>query len=232
VESAILAENWLAAYAASQLMALDRSPTEIVKNYYVVAVNLFITDEREKALTLLDQLIAARPVEESREQIIQVADRLLEERLFQPAYRLYRHAAVNANDIDGKHHVLRCAYLCLELGDPEGCERFLIEAKAIDAEDAESRGTEQLIFGVKAFQAGDMNLALNHLAHGMAQVSSTSCLKQIGLYFNFLGYSNLENTEIAQNILDEMSLLFPQGAYSEALAAELEPESTTVNESL
>jgi hypothetical protein len=77
-----------------------------------------------------------------------------------------------------------------------------------------------------------MNLALNHLAHGMAQVSSTSCLKQIGLYFNFLGYSNLENTEIAQNILDEMSLLFPQGAYSEALAAELEPESTTVNESL
>ena len=232
LKTTIQAEDWLSAYEMSQKMALDSSHAGIVKHYYTVAVNLFIAGEREKALKLLDQLIAARPVEESREQTIQVAERLLEERLFEPSYRLYRHAALDAADLEGKHHVLRCAYLCLELNDPEGAARYLEQAKAIEADDAQSRGAAQLVLGVEAFQNKQLNVALKHIGHALAEVAPDSSLKQVGLYFNFLSYTNLENTEIAQNILDEMSLLFPHGAYTGILAGEPEPESTTSNESL
>ena len=228
-------ENWLAAYEMSQKMALDHSHAEIVKNYYTVAVNLFITGERDKALKLLDQLIAARPIEESRAQTIQVAERLLEERLFEPSLRLYSHAALDADDLEGKQLILRCAYLCLELNDLEGAARFLAQAKAIEADDAESRGAEQLVLGVQAFLGGELDLALNHLGHALVEVAPDSSLKQVGLYFNFLTYTNLEKTVIAQNILDEMSLLFPKGAYTAVLAGEsstAESESTTINESL
>ncbi len=227
IQSTIDAENWLSAYEMSQKMALDNSPAEIVQNYYTVAVNLFISGEREKALKLLDQLVAARPIEESREQTIQVADRLLDERLFEPSYRLYSHAAMDANDLVGKQLVLRCAYLCLELNDPVGFERYIAQAKAIGEDDAESRGTLRLVLGVQAFQAGDQILALNHLGHALAELAPDSSFKQIGLYFNFLSYSNLSNSEIAQNILDEMSLLFPHGTYTARLVENSEkPEST------
>ena len=232
IKTAIQAEDWLSAYEMSQKMSLDSSHAEIVKHYYTVAVNLFITGEREKALKLLDQLIAARPIEESREQTIQVAERLLEERLFEPSYRLYSHAALDAADLEGKHLVLRCAYLCLELNDLPDSARYLAQAKAIEADDAESRGAAQLVLGVQAFQGGELNVALKHLGHALAEVAPDSSLKQVGLYFNFLSYTNLENTEIAQNILDEMSLLFPHGAYTTVLAGEPEAESTTSNESL
>ena len=228
-------ENWLAAYDMSQKMALDHSHAEIVKNYYTVAVNLFITGERDKALKLLDQLIAARPIEESRAQTIQVAERLLEERLFEPSLRLYSHAALDAADLEGKQLVLRCAYLCLELNDLKGAARYLAQAKAIETDDAESRGATQLVLGVQAFLGGELDLALNHLGHALVEVAPDSSLKQVGLYFNYLTYTNLEKTVIAQNILDEMSLLFPKGAYTAVLAGEsstAESESTTINESL
>jgi hypothetical protein len=235
IKTTIQAEDWLAAYEMSQKMALDHSHAAIVKHYYTVAVNLFITGEREKALKLLDQLIAARPVEESREQTIQIAERLLEERLFEPSYRLYRHASLDAADLEGKQLVLRCAYLCLELNDAPGAARYLAQAKVIEADDAESRGAAQLVLGVQAFLGGELDLALNHLGHALAEVAPDSSLKQVGLYFNFLSYTNLEKTEIAQNILDEMSLLFPKGGYTGVLAGEFSPpesESTTINESL
>ena len=235
VKSSIQAQQWLSAYEMSQKMALDRSPAVIVKNYYIVAVNLFISGEREKALKLLDQLVAARPIEETRVQTIQIAERLLDERLFEPSIRLYGPAAEGASDIKGKQLVLRCAYLCLELNDPQGAARYLAQAKAIEVDDAESRGALQLVLGVQAFQGGDPSRALNHLGHALVEVAPDSSLKQVGLYFNFLSYTNLENTEIAQNILDEMSLLFPHGAYTKVLAGEpsaTEPESTTINESL
>ncbi len=235
VKSSIQAQQWLSAYEMSQKMALDRSPAVIVKNYYIVAVNLFISGEREKALKLLDQLVAARPIEETRVQTIQIAERLLDERLFEPSIRLYGPAAEGASDIEGKQLVLRCAYLCLELNDPQGAARYLAQAKAIEADDAETRGALQLVLGVQAFQGGDPSRALNHLGHALVEVAPDSSLKQVGLYFNFLSYTNLEKTVIAQNILDEMSLLFPKGAYTAVLAGESstpEPESTTINESL
>ena len=235
VKSSIQAQQWLSAYEMSQKMALDRSPAVIVKNYYIVAVNLFISGEREKALKLLDQLVAARPIEETRVQTIQIAERLLDERLFEPSIRLYGPAAEGASDIEGKQLVLRCAYLCLELNDPQGAARYLAQAKAIEADDAETRGALQLVLGVQAFQGGDPSRALNHLGHALVEVAPDSSLKQVGLYFNFLSYTNLEKTEIAQNILDEMSLLFPLGAYTAVLAGEFSPaesESTTITESL
>ncbi len=230
IKANIEAENWLQAYETSQKMALDRSAPDVVKNYYVVAVNLFITGEREKALKLLDQLVAARPIEESREQIIQVAQRLLDERLFEPSFRLFKSAAEGADDVAGKHVVLRCAYLCLELNDSAGAERYLAQAQAIEEDDAESRGALQLVLGVQAFQSGDLNLALNHLGQALAEVAPNSGFKQIGLYFNFLSYTNLQNTEIAENILAEMRLLFPKGAYTGLLTGEPEAASSVSNE--
>jgi len=231
IKANMQAENWLAAYDMSQKMALDHSHAEIVKNYYIVAVNLFITGEREKALKLLDQLVAARPIEESREQTIQVAERLLDERLFEPSLRLYSAASEGASGSAGKQLVLRCAYLCLELNDPEGFERYMAQAKAIEGDDAESCGALQLVLGVQAFQSGNPNQALNHLGHALAEVAPDSSLKQIGLYFNFLSYTNLNNETIAQNILDEMSLLFPHGAYTKLLAVEVDVTESTNNES-
>jgi tetratricopeptide (TPR) repeat protein len=228
IKANIQSENWLAAYDMSQKMALDRSPAEIVKNYYTVAVNLFIAGERDKALKLLDQLVAARPIEESREQTIHVARRLLEERLFEPSFRLYSHAAEDASDLEGKQLVLRCAYISLELNDKEGAERYLVQAQAIDADDAESRGARQIVLGVQAFQDGDPSLALDHLGHALAEVSPDSSLKQVGLYFNFLCYSNLNDGKIAENILAEMSLLFPKGAYTKLLEDQSEP-TTSIN---
>jgi hypothetical protein len=231
IKTNIQAENWLAAYDISQKMALDRSHASIVENYYTVAVNLFISGEREKALKLLDQLVAARPIEESRVQSIQIAARLLDERLFEPSLRLYGPAAEGASDSKGKQLVLRCAYLCLELNDPEGFERYMAQAKAIKADDAESRGALQLVLGVQAFQSGNPNQALNHLGHTLAEVAPDSSLKQIGLYFNFLSYTNLNHQTIAQNILDEMSLLFPHGAYANALVDAMDVTESTNNES-
>ena len=229
IKASIKAQQWLAAYEMSQKMALDRSPAEIVKNYYTVAVNLFIEGEREKALKLLDQLVAARPIEETRVQTIQVAKRLLDERLFEPSLRLYAPSAEGASDAEGKQLALLCAYLCLELNNPEGFERYMAQAKAIEADDAGSRGALQLVLGVQAFQGGDPNLALNHLGHALVEVSLDSSVKQVGLYFNFLSYSNLNNEEIAQNILDEMSLLFPRGAYTALIAGEPETSESTNN---
>ena len=230
IKATILAEDWLAAYEMSQKMALDRSHASIVKNYYTVAVNLFISGEREKALKLLDQLVAARPIEESRVQTIQIAGRLMDERLFEPSFRLYRSAAEGATDSQGKQLVLRCAYLCLELNDPEGFERYMAQAKAIEVDDAESRGALQLALGVQAFQSGEPSRALRHLGLTLAEVSPDSSLKQAGLYYNFLSYTNLENREIAQNILDEMALLFPHGAYTRVLVGEASSATPAINE--
>lgn len=226
IKANIKSENWLQVYEMSQKMALDRSAPDIVQNYYIVAVNLFIGGEREKALKLLDQLVAARPIEESRDQTRQVAQRLLDERLFEPSYRLFSHAADGADGIEGKHLVLRCAYLCLELNDSEGAERFMAQAQAIEGDDSESRGALQLVLGVRAFQTADPDRALEHLGYALAEFTPDSSFKQIGLYFNFLSYSNLQLEEIAQSILAEMKLLFPKGAYTGLLTGEPKASSS------
>jgi hypothetical protein len=84
---------------------------------------------------------------------------------------------------------------------------------------------------VQDFQEGKPDLALNHLGHALSEVAPDSSFKQVGLYFNFLSYSSLNNNEIAQNILDEMSLLFPKGAYTSLLIDKPAPEDDSNIES-
>lgn len=229
IKAEVEMENWLGAYEISQQMALDLSPASTVQHFYKVAENLFVSGEREKALYLLDQLVAARPAEESREQTLSVAQRLLDLRLFEPSYSLFRAISEDDTGLLAKQVLLRCAYLCLELGDSGEAERYLSKANAIAEDNEETLGGLQVVLGVQAFQKGDPALCLKHLGIGLAFLLPDSNFKQIGLYFNYMSYENIkvaETTEdldpidIPQNILDEMQLLFPDGAYTAALTTQ------------
>lgn len=213
IEAVIKSKAWLKGYEMSQYMALNRSPEETVGHLYKVAENLFTVGEEDKALILIDQLIAARPGEESRKFSLNVAKRMLDMRLFKPALRLYRSIADGGTDLEKKKALLNSAYLSLELGDLENADKYLARAEVIEESDDEVLGTLYLCLGVKAFHAGDSNLALNHLGHAMAVITPNSHIKQAGLYFTYLCYDNNEQPDIAQNIFDEMDLLFPGGAY-------------------
>ncbi|MDQ8206355.1 hypothetical protein QEH52_02465 [Coraliomargarita sp. SDUM461003] len=225
IKANIEAGDWLQAYEMSQLTALDLSPAEIVKNYYTVAEHLFIEGYKDKALNLLDNLVAARPVEESRVQTVNVAQRLSNERLFEPAYRLFVHLADNATGLNRKRLSLRCAYLALELGEGAAVTGHISSALDIEEEDAAILGELELIYGVQAFKQGDSKLALKYLGHALSQAAPDSSLKLVGLYYNYLSYQQLGDLDIAQNILDEMRLLFPDAAYTHSLEKEPKLES-------
>jgi tetratricopeptide (TPR) repeat protein len=225
IKANIESENWLQAYEMSQLTALDLSPAEIVKNYYTVAEHLFIEGDKDKALKLLDELVAARPVEESRVQTVNVAQRLSDERLFEPAYRLFIHLAENATGLNRKHLSLRCAYLALELGDDAAAQNHISSALAIEEDDASILGELELVYGVQAFRQDDSNLALKRIGHALVKASPESSLKLVGLYYNYLCYMKLGEIAIAQNILDEMRLLFPDAAYTLTLEQESKLQS-------
>ncbi len=213
IEAVIESEDWLRGFEMSQNMALNRSPAETVKHLYTVAENLFMVNEQSKALTLIDQLTAARPAAEFRILGRGVAERMLDLRLFAPAQRLYVTIADATSGLERKKALYVSAYLSLELGNAEGAERLLNGAKAITATDHESSGLEYLCQGVEAFLGGDSDLALKHLGHAMVSLPTNSRLQQVGLYYIYLSYWNKEQPQIAQNILDEMSLLFPDSAY-------------------
>lgn len=235
VEAVIRSEAWVKGFEMSQYMALNRSPEETVGHLYTVAENLFAIGEEDKALVLIDQLIAARPGEESRKFSLSVAKRMLDLRLFKPALRLYRSIAEGGTDLEKKKALLNSVYLSLELGKFEEADASLAKADTIDESDDEVLGTLYLSLGVKAFHTGDTNLALNHLGHAMAVITPNSHIKQAGLYFTFLCYENNEQSDIAQNIFDEMDLLFPGGAYLALLDNETtdttydEPNTTKTN---
>lgn len=235
VEAVIRSKNWLQGYAMSQYMALNRTPEETVRHLYTVAENLFTVGEEEKALKLIDQLIAARPGEEFRVFSLNVAKRLLDLRLFEPALRLYRSIAEGGEPLEKKKALLNSSYLCLELGQYEDADAYFEKATAIEESDEEALGSKYLCLGVKAFHAGDPNLALNHLGHAMAVINPSSHIKQAGLYFTYLCYTNQELPDIAKNIVDEMDLLFPGGAYLALLENETtdttydEPNTTKTN---
>lgn len=235
IEAVIKSGAWLKGFDMSQYMALNRSPEETVAHLYTVSENLFTVGEEEKALILIDQLIAARPGEESRKFSLKVAKRMLDMRLFEPALRLYSSIAEGGDPLEKKKALLNSAYLSLELGKFEEADQYLEMAEAIDESDDEALGTLYLSLGVKAFHAGDPNLALNHLGHAMAVITPNSHIKQAGLYFTYLCYDNNEQPDIAQNIFDEMDLLFPGGAYLALIDNETtdttydEPNTTKTN---
>ena len=235
IEALIKSNNWLKGYDVSQYMALNRSPEETIRHLYTIAENLFTVGEEGKALTMIDQLIAARPGEESRLFSLKVAKRMLDKRLFEPALRLYGSVLEGGSGLEKKKALLNSAYLCLELGLYQDADQYLAKADEIKGSDSEALGTQYLCLGVKAFHSGDPNLALNHLGHAMAVISPSSHIKQAGLYFTYLCYSNREQANIAKNIFDEMDLLFPGGAYLALLDNEnidttyVEPNTTKTN---
>ncbi|CAA6691626.1 MULTISPECIES: lipopolysaccharide assembly protein LapB [unclassified Lentimonas] len=217
IEAIMDTEDWERAYDVSQYLALNRSPQKTVKHFYTVVIKLFESGEEDKSLKLIDQLIAARPSKESRKFNLIIAKRLLDIRLFKPALKLYASLLGGGSELSKKKAALNCAYLSLQLGKFEDADRYLQQAQSMEPADVESTGTEYLVLGVQSFLKGETKLSLNYLGHSMAVIQMSSHIKQAGLYFTFLCYTNLEQPEIAQNILDEMDLLFPDGAYLAAL---------------
>jgi hypothetical protein len=219
IQALIESKDWLRGYEISQYMALNRSPSETVQYLYSVAENLFLIGEQEKALTLIDQLTAARPADEFRSFGLGVAERMLDMRLFEPALRLFGKIAESTTGMELKKMLLTSAYLCLELGTNEEADQFLAKAKKLPESDDETVGIEYLCAGVKAFLRGDSDLSLNELGHAMALLPNNSKMQQVGLYYTYLSYWNKGKPEIATNILDEMGMLFPDGAYFSTLNA-------------
>lgn len=217
IEAVIDSKDWLRGYEMSQYMALNRSPAETVQHLYSVAENLFLIGEQEKALKLIDQLTASRPAEEFRALGLGVAKRMLDMRLFEPALRLFGTIAEATTGMEHKKMLLTSAYLCLELGSIEESDQFLAKAKKLADNDDETVGIEYLCAGVKAFLSGDADLSLNELGHAMALLPNNSNMQQAGLYYTYLSYWNKNKPEIATNILDEMGMLFPDGAYFSTL---------------
>ncbi|MDQ8207535.1 hypothetical protein QEH52_08445 [Coraliomargarita sp. SDUM461003] len=225
IEAVIQSEDWLRGYKMSQYMALNRSPGETVRHLYTVAEKLFTIDEQEKALRLLDQLTAARPAQELRVLGWSVAARMLDMRLFEPSRRVFQTIADATEGLRRKEALLHCSYLSLELGEPEVGEDFLKQAQFIFEENGQTVGMEDLCAGVQAFQSGETDQSLNHLSRAMAFLPATSRIQQPVLYYIYLCYWNQQKAEIAQNILDEMDLIFPDGAY----LATLNTTTTTEN---
>ena len=226
-------------------MMLDRSPAFIVRHFYTTAENLFLNGDRDRALYLLDQLVAARPIDEARGDTVMVAQRFADERLFEPSYRLFKPLLEGAKGLQGKLIALRCAYLCLELDDADQAIVHLHQAAKFKVDSDETRASQHLVYGVLELKTGTPELALNHLANALYHAGTLSNTRQVCLYFNYLSYlkldySNLERpeteeyelreleieaakrqqAEIASNILDELSLFFSDGTYTRALKNE------------
>lgn len=227
IKAIIQSKDWVRGYEMSQYMALNRSPKETVTHLYSVAEQLFLIDEQDKALKLIDQLTASRPPKEFLTLGQGVAKRMLDMRLFEPALRLYTTIASVSSGLERKEALLTCAYLNLEVGAHEDAERILMEAKAIAETGKEVVGMEYLCDGVQAFLVGNTDQALNRLGQSMAFLPTTSRMQQPSMYYTYLSYWNQEQPKIAQNILDEMDLLFPEGAYTALLV-----EKSEVSESL
>ncbi|MGJ8654758.1 MAG: hypothetical protein ACSHX8_15970 [Opitutaceae bacterium] len=229
LKAVIKSEEWTNGFDMSQYMALNRSPAETVQYLYTIAENLFLIGEHAKALKLIDQLTSARPAEEFLSLGQGVAKRMLDLRLFAPALKLYRTISEASSGLEKKKALFTCAYISLELGTTEEAQDALEEAKAIPEADPATIGMEYLCAGVMAFLGGDTTTALNNLGHSMATLPTSSAMQQPGFYYIYLSYWNTEQPEIAKNILDEMDLLFPDGAYTALLVGESKATESTIN---
>jgi tetratricopeptide (TPR) repeat protein len=207
LQSVIKINDWLAAYEISQ------SPL------YRIVEKMFVLENNDKALHLLSQLLAARPTLEFNRETTALAKRLAEQRLFGPAYELTRSSLEGASGLDARKFALRSAYLSLELEALDRAGDYIARANTFEAiDDVESKELLKLALGVQAFKAGDSRLALNHLGQALATASMRSDIKQTALYYNYYIYSQMGQKLIVENIFEEMSLLFPDGAYTNALA--------------
>jgi hypothetical protein len=109
--------------------------------------------------------------------------------------------------------------LSLELEALDRAGDYIAQADSYGAiDDVESKELLNLSLGVQAFKSGDSRLALNHLGQALATAAVGSDVKQTALYYNYYIYSQIDQKLIVKNIFEEMSLLFPDGAYTNALA--------------
>lgn len=219
LQSVIKINDWLAAYEISQLLPLDRAPDYLIIPLYRIVEKMFVLHNNDKALRLINQLLKARPTVEFNRETTALAKRLAEQRLFEPAYELTRSSLKGANGLNARKFALRCAYLSLELQELNRAEDYITQANTYDViDDTESKELLNLSLGVQAFKTGRSRLALNHLGQALATASVSSDIKQTALYYNFFIYSQFDQKLIAKNISEEMLLLFPDGAYTNALA--------------
>lgn len=219
LQSVIKINDWLAAYEISQSLPLERAPDYLIIPLYRIVEKMFVLENNDKALHLLSQLLAARPTLEFNRETTALAKRLAEQRLFGPAYELTRSSLEGASGLDARKFALRSAYLSLELEALDRAGDYIARANTFEViDDVESKELLKLALGVQAFKAGDSRLALNHLGQALATASMRSDIKQTALYYNYYIYSQMGQKLIVENIFEEMSLLFPDGAYTNALA--------------
>jgi hypothetical protein len=219
LQSVIKINDWLLAYEISQSLPLERAPDYLIIPLYRIVEKMFVIEKNDKALHLLSQLLETRPTVEFNRETTALAKRLAEQRLFGPAYELTRSSLKGADGLNARKFALRCAYLSLELEALDRAGDYIAQADSYGAiDDVESKELLNLSLGVQAFKSGDSRLALNHLGQALATAAVGSDVKQTALYYNYYIYSQIDQKLIVKNIFEEMSLLFPDGAYTNALA--------------
>lgn len=230
-------EDWEKIYDLSYKMFLDKTPTESIGYFFTAAKNLFLEGKEDKALDLINQLIAARPIDESRRDSLEIAAQFMEERLYEPALRLFQFYAPHSEGERGKVIRLTCAYLNLELGEEARSNLYIKEADAMEGDSLESKATRRLIAGVKANKANQADDALNEIGFALSVIDPSNSLRVIALYYNYLTYQQMNKPEISDGILKEMMLLFGNSAYTKELveaaptpSSPIEPDSETENE--
>lgn len=230
LETLVEAENWVKLYELSEKMFLDKTPRNSIDYFFVAAKNLYLEGDEERALRLLNQLVAARPLKESKGATLEIAAQFMKEHLFRPALRLYQTYAPHTEGPEGKRINLICAYLSLELDRQSDAQYFIRRAEDIPDGNVQSNATRKLIGGVQAQKKGQTGEALNQLGFALSAFEPSDPLRVIALYYNYLAYQSLEKTIITDSILKEMQLLFGRSMYSKKLSSDESSHETEDSE--
>ncbi len=214
LQTLVEAKRWSTLNELSNRMYLDRIPAGSVGYFFTAVEELFLQGDEDTALALLNQLIAARPIEESKVVTLGIAAEFMKERLFSPALRLFQTYVPHTSGLEGKRIRLICAYLHLELGNERQSSRFMDRAAAIEGGDLTIQAVQRLIEGVRGHKSGEYDLALNHIGFALSILPPGDSLRVVALYYNYRTYEKLEKTAIADSILKEMQLLFGNSKYT------------------
>lgn len=228
MQTLVEAQQWSKLYELSNKMYLDRIPADNVRYFFMAVEELFLGGDEETALALLNQLIGARPIEESKGVTLDIASEFMKERLFSPSLRLYQTYVPHTKGEEGKRIRLICAYLNLELGNERQSRRFIDRAKAIDVDKVEILAIQRLIEGIQLHKSGEHDKALNQIGYALSILPPKDSLRVVALYYNYRAYEKLEQAEIADSILKEMMLLFGGSKYtSDIVGPASEPSASS-----
>ncbi len=201
------------AFTATRTLPLKQLPPFVATKLYDLVEALFAAGEEDKALDLLARLRANRPAEEFAATSLRLAKQLADKRHFSASLGLYRTLLPVAPQSERKEIALRCAYLALEVNDLSAYELFRELAQEFPGEDEALESVAAIVDGVHAYQEEDTRSALNALGHGLATIPADSSWREIAFYYNCLAYRQRGDDAIAESILEEMPLLFPDGTY-------------------